>query len=71
MIWVPDLSVPLIWTPEQEPDESSHELDLLIERAVVEREVLMGNAQLSDYCDLLNDQGYYVEEALEAWSGEG
>lgn len=64
------LAVPMLWYPGQCQEEAEHEIRLMIQRSRAVQQLQEGTLSDEDFCDLLNDQGYYVEDILSVW-GEG
>jgi hypothetical protein len=64
------LAVPILWYPGQDPEEADAEIKLMLQRSLAVSRLQEGTLADEDFCDLLNDQGFLVEELLEIW-GEG
>lgn len=64
------LAVPMLWYPGQCQEEADQEIQLMIQRSRAVQQLQDGTLSDEDFCDLLNDQGYYVEDLLNIW-GEG
>lgn len=64
------LIVPAIWYPGQSKEESDYEVGLMVQRSLAVNALLEGSLDQEQFCDLLSDQGYFVEDLLDTW-GEG
>jgi hypothetical protein len=64
------LAVPMLWYPGQDPEEAEAEISLMLQRSLAVSKLQEGTLSDEDFCDLLNDQGFFVEDLLGIW-GEG
>jgi hypothetical protein len=61
------LAVPALWYPGQDSEEIDLEITQMMDRAVIANKVESGTLDHEDYLDLLSDQGYLVDDILNAW----
>jgi hypothetical protein len=65
------LAVPMLWYPGQSQEESEQEISLMLQRSLAVQQLQSGTLSQEDFCDLLNDQGFFVEELLGVWGDGG